>query len=260
MKKYLVIGNPIEHSLSPKLHNHWIKQNNIDAVYEKKQLNESDIEGIIDKVRSGKIDGINVTIPFKKSVIPFLDQLTLIAKEAQSVNTIFKKDNKIVGDNTDIAGFEYGLKHINYNVKNKKVFILGAGGVVPSIILALKKLGVFKISLSNRTKEKAVELKKIYKDLEVINWGECIDFDMIINATSLGLKNDDRIELDFSKIKSDKLFYDVIYNPSKTNFLLKGEELGNKIENGKMMFIYQAQLSFKIWHNILPKVDDKLLD
>ena len=260
MKKYLVIGNPIEHSLSPKLHNHWIKQNNIDAVYEKKQLNESDIEGIIDKVRSGKIDGINVTIPFKKSVIPFLDQLTLIAKEAQSVNTIFKKDNKIVGDNTDIAGFEYGLKHINYDVKNKKVFILGAGGVVPSIILALKKLGVFKISLSNRTKEKAVELKKIYKDLEVINWGECIDFDMIINATSLGLKNDDRIELDFGKIKSDKLFYDVIYNPSKTNFLLKGEELGNKIENGKMMFIYQAQLSFKIWHNILPKVDDKLLD
>ena len=260
MKKYLVIGNPIEHSLSPKLHNHWIQQNNIDAIYEKKQLNKSDIEAMIDEVRNEKINGINVTVPFKKSVIPFLDQLTLIAKEAQSVNTIFKKDNKIVGDNTDIGGFEYGLKHINYDVKNKKVFILGAGGVVPSIILALKKLGVFKISLSNRTKEKAVELKKIYKDLEVINWGECIDFDMIINATSLGLKNDDRIELDFGKIKSDKLFYDVIYNPSKTNFLLKGEELGNKIENGKMMFIYQAQLSFKIWHNILPKVDDKLLD
>ena len=260
MKKYLVIGNPVEHSLSPKLHNYWIQQNNINAVYEKKQLNESDIEAMIDEVKSEKINGINVTVPFKKSVIPFLDQLTLVAKEAQSVNTIFKKDNKIVGDNTDIGGFEYGLKHINYDVKNKKVFILGAGGVVPSIILALKKLGVFKISLSNRTKEKAVELKKIYKDLEVINWGECIDFDMIINATSLGLKNDDRIELDFSEIKSDKLFYDVIYNPSKTNFLLKGEELGNKIENGKMMFIYQAQLSFKIWHNILPKVDDKLLD
>ena len=260
MKKYLVIGNPIEHSLSPKLHNYWIQKNNIDAIYEKKQLNESDIEAMIDEVKSEKINGINVTVPFKKSVIPFLDQLTLIAKEAQSVNTIFKKDNKVFGGNTDIGGFEHSLKHINYDVKNKKVFILGAGGVVPSIILALKKLGVFKISLSNRTKEKAVELKKIYKDLEVINWGECIDFDMIINATSLGLKNEDRIELDFGKIKSDKLFYDVIYNPSKTNFLLKGEELGNKIENGKMMFIYQAQLSFKIWHNILPKVDDKLLD
>jgi shikimate dehydrogenase len=260
MKKYLVIGNPIEHSLSPKLHNHWIKQNNINAVYEKKQLNENDIEAMISEVKNGKISGINVTVPFKKSVIPFLDQLTLIAKEAQSVNTIFKKGNKVIGDNTDIGGFEYGLKHINYDVKNKKVFILGAGGVVPSIILALRKLGVFKICLSNRTKEKAEDLKKIYKDLEVVNWGQCVDFDMIINATSLGLKKDDQIKLDFSKIKSGKLFYDVIYNPSKTNFLLKGEELGNKIENGKMMFIYQAHLAFKIWHNILPKVNNKLLD
>ena len=260
MKKYIVIGNPIEHSLSPKLHNHWIRENNIDAIYDKKQLNEKDIEAIINEVKNDKINGINVTIPFKKSIIPYLDQLTLIAKEAQSVNTIFKKDNKVFGGNTDIGGFEHSLKHINYDVKNKKVFILGAGGVVPSIILALKKLGVSKISLSNRTKEKAEDLKKIYKDLEVISWGQCVDFDIIINATSLGLKKDDQIELDFSKFKSDKLFYDVIYNPSKTNFLLKGEKLGNKIENGKMMFIYQAQLAFKIWHNILPKVDDKLLD
>jgi len=260
MKKYLVIGNPIEHSLSPKLHNHWIKQNNIDAVYEKKQLNESDIEAMIGEVKNGKINGINVTVPFKKSVIPFLDDLTLAAKESQSVNTIFKKDNRVIGDNTDIGGFECGLKHINYDIKNKKIFILGAGGVVPSIILVLKKLGVAKIFLSNRTKEKAKDLKKIYKDLEIINWGQCTDFDMIINATSLGLKKNDKIELDFSKFKSDKLFYDVIYNPSKTNFLLKGEELGNKVENGKMMFIYQAQLAFKVWHNILPKVNDKLLD
>jgi shikimate dehydrogenase len=260
MKKYLVIGNPIGHTFSPKLHNHWIKQNNIDAVYDKKQLNENDIEAMIGEVKNGKINGINVTVPFKKSVIPFLDELTLAAKESQSVNTIFKKDNQVIGDNTDIGGFEYGLKHINYDIKNKKVFILGAGGVVPSIILVLKKLGVSKISLSNRTKEKSKDLKKIYKDLEIINWGQCTDFDMIINATSLGLKKNDKIELDFSKFKSDKLFYDVIYNPSKTNFLLKGEELGNKIENGKMMFIYQAQLAFKVWHNILPKVNDKLLD
>ena len=131
MKKYLVIGNPIEHSLSPKLHNYWIKENNIDAVYDKKQLSETDIEGIISEVKDGKIEGINITVPFKKSAIPFLDKLTTLAKEAQSVNTIFKKDNKIVGDNTDVGGFEQGLKHINYNVRNKKVFILGAGGVVP---------------------------------------------------------------------------------------------------------------------------------
>ena len=260
MKKYLVIGHPIEHSLSPKLHNHWIKKNKIDAVYDKKQPNESDIENIISEVRNEKINGINVTVPFKKSVISFLDQLTPLANEVKSVNTIFKKDNKIIGDNTDVDGFKYGLKHINYNVKNKKVFILGAGGVVPSIILSLKKLGVSKISLSNRTKKKAEDFKKIYSDLEIIDWGKNIDFDIIINATSLGLKKEDMIKLDYSKLRSNKLFYDLIYNPSKTNFLLKGKELGCQIENGKMMFIYQAQLAFKIWHNILPKIDDEVIE
>ena len=260
MKKYLVIGNPIKHSLSPKLHNYWLKENNIDAVYDKEELKENDIPGIIEQVKRDKINGINVTVPFKKSVISFLDQLSPLAKEAQSVNTIFKKDNKVIGDNTDVFGFEKSLENIHYSVKNKKIFILGAGGVVPSIILALKRLGATKITLSNRTKEKAEDLKNFFSYIEIINWGENADFDMIINATSLGLKKEDRIKLDFSKIRSGKLFYDVIYNPNKTNFLLKGEELGNQIENGKMMFIYQAQMAFKIWHNILPKVHNKLLE
>ena len=119
MKKYLVIGNPIEHSLSPKLHNYWIKENNIDAVYDKKKLNETDIEGIISEVKDGKIDGINVTVPFKKSVIPFLDKLTPLANETQSVNTIYKKKENgadVVGDNTDVGGFKQSLEYMNYNV------------------------------------------------------------------------------------------------------------------------------------------------
>jgi shikimate dehydrogenase len=260
MKKYFVIGNPIEHSLSPKLHNYWIKENNIDAVYDKKQLNENDIERIISEIKNDKIHGINVTVPFKKSVIPFLDQLTFLANEVQSVNTIFKKNNKVIGDNTDIGGFEKGLNYINYDLKNKNVFILGAGGVVPSIILALKRLGAAKIILSNRTKEKADDLKKKYTDLEIIDWGKTPDFNMIINATSLGLKNDDQIKLNYADIGKNKLFYDVIYNPSRTKFLSKAKQFGNQAENGKMMFIYQAQLAFKIWHNVLPKIDDRLLD
>ena len=263
MKNFLVIGNPVEHSLSPKLHNYWIKKNNINAMYDKKQLGENEIKGIINEVKNEKINGINVTVPFKKSVIPFLDELTQLAKETQSVNTIFKKDNKIVGDNTDVGGFKQSLEYINYNVKNKKVFILGAGGVVPSILKALEKLEAAKVYISNRTKEKAKDLESYYKtslDLETLDWGQSPDFDIIINATSLGLKNNDKIELDYNKHKpkffgKKKLFYDVIYNPDKTNFLLKGEELGNETTNGKMMFICQAQLSFKIWHNILPKID-----
>ena len=140
MKKYLVIGNPIKHSLSPKLHNYWFKKNNINAVYEKKQLNKSDIKSVISRVRNGEIDGINVTIPFKKEIIPFLDQLTPVAEEVCAVNTIYKENNKVVGHNTDVAGFELAIRRINYDINNKKVFILGAGGAVSAIILALKKI------------------------------------------------------------------------------------------------------------------------
>ena len=260
MKKYLVIGNPIAHSLSPKLHNFWLNENNIKAIYDKEQLNENNLESIIQEIKNGKIDGINVTIPFKKSILPFLDQLTPIAKETQSVNTVFKKDNKVFGDNTDVEGFRCALKHINYNAKNKKIFILGAGGVVTSIIKALKRIGVSEIILSNRTKKKADDLKNFFLGLEIIDWGEIPDFNMIINATSLGLKNDDEVKLDYAEIGPNKLFYDVIYNPNKTKFLSKAKQFGNQIENGKMMFIYQAQLAFKIWHNLLPKVHDKLLN
>ena len=107
MKKFFfVIGNPIDHSLSPKLHNYWIKKYKIDAVYEKKLLNNNELDGLIFNIREEKIHGINITVPFKKTVIPFLDELSEEAKNSQSVNTIYKKDNKIIGDNTDIEGFK----------------------------------------------------------------------------------------------------------------------------------------------------------
>ena len=263
MKKYLVIGNPIEHSLSPKLHNHWIKKNNIDAVYDKKQINEVDIKEIISEVRNGKIDGINVTVPFKQSVIPFIDELSSEANQAQSVNTIYKENNKILGHNTDISGFELAIRGKGYDMKNKKLFILGAGGVVPSIILALRKMGAAKIILSNRTKKKAEELKIFFSDLEIVDWGETPEFNIIINATSLGLNQDDEIKLDYAGLGPNKLFYDVIYNPKQTKFLSKAKKFGNQTENGKMMFIYQAHQAFTIWHKIMPKIDDetiKLLD
>ena len=145
MKKFLVIGNPIKHSLSPQLHNYWIKQNNIDAVYDKKLIKENDVEKLISEVRNKKLDGINVTVPFKQVVISYVDELSLEAKESQSVNTIFRKDNKILGHNTDISGFELAIRSKGYDIKNKKVFILGAGGVVPSVIIAIKRLGAEKI-------------------------------------------------------------------------------------------------------------------
>ena len=263
MKKFLVIGNPIEHSLSPKLHNYWIKNNNINAVYEKQKLIENDLERIISQVREKKINGINVTVPFKKAVISYLDELTVEANKTQSVNTIYLKNNKLVGDNTDIIGFQKSVEDFKYDLNNKEVFILGAGGVVPSIIFALIKMKVSKIIISNRTREKADVLKKSFKNIEIVDWGKAPNFDMIINATSLGLKKEDRINVDFLSTIKNKFFYDVIYNPQETNFLKIGKELGNRTLNGKMMFIYQALSAFYLWHGLKPDVNEdvmKLLD
>ena len=263
MKKYLVIGNPIEHSLSPKLHNHWIKKNNINAVYNKKQINEADIKDLISELRNEKINGINITVPFKQLIIPFIDKLSDEANNTKSVNTIYKENNKVLGHNTDISGFELAMRGKGYDIKGKKVFILGAGGVVPSIILALRKMGAAKIILSNRTKKKAEELKKNFSNLEIVEWGETPEFNMIINATSLGLNKDDEIKLDYAGIGPNKLFYDVIYNPRQTKFLSKAKQFGNQTENGKMMFVYQAHQAFTLWHKIMPEIDDetiKLLD
>ena len=263
MKKFLVIGNPIEHSLSPLLHNYWIKNNNIEAIYEKKKIDENELEQLVLQVKEKKIKGINVTVPFKKAVIPFLDKLSAEAEKTQSVNTIYLNNDKIIGHNTDIVGFETSIKKSNYDLHNKEVLILGAGGVVSSIIFALIRMKVSKIKISNRTQENAENLKKLFKDIEIIEWGELPNFDMIINATSLGLKKEDNINLNFSSVSKNKFFYDVIYNPRETNFLKVGKNLGNITLNGKMMFIYQAFSAFHIWHGIEPGINEaviKLLD
>ena len=263
MKKYLVIGNPINHSLSPKLHNYWIKQNHIDAIYEKQELKKNELENLILDIRKQNIHGANITVPFKNTVIPYLDELSDEAKKTQSVNTIHLKNKKVLGHNTDIDGFIIAIKKIKFDFYNKKIFILGAGGVVPSIIYACMKLGVSEIIISNRTKNKAEKLKNIFNNIKVVDWGEIPNFDVVINATSLGLNKNDKINLDFTNIGKNKLFFDVIYNPNQTNFLNIGKKLGNKYENGKLMFIYQAFLAFKLWHDKEPTINDetsKLLD
>ena len=259
MKKYLVIGNPIVHSLSPLLHNYWIKKNNLKAIYEKKQIDKINLKDIISQIKQNQIQGINVTVPHKKSIIPYIDQLSPEAEATQSVNTVYLNEKKIIGHNTDIAGFELSLKKIKYDPNNKKIFILGAGGVVPSIIFSLNKMNASSIVISNRTKQKALDLKKIFKNIEVVDWGKITDFDLIINATSLGLNKKDKINLDFSNIGNNKLFYDVIYNPNETEFLKKGKMLGNIAENGKMMFIYQAHQAFTIWHKVMPEINDEVI-
>ena len=260
MKKFLVIGNPIEHSLSPKLHNYWIKINKLDAIYGKLEANEGDLPELCKSIKQGNLDGLNITVPFKKSIIPHLDILSGNALKTQSVNTVSFNEGNLIGDNTDIDGFELSIKKLNYDVSNKTVLILGAGGVVPSIIFSLLRMKVSKILLSNRTKKKADNLKELFKEISVVNWGDLPEFDMIINATTLGLNKKGKFGIDFSHIGPGKLFYDVIYAPFQTEFSEAGNSKGNTSENGLSMFLFQGQQAFNIWHKVEPEINRELID
>ncbi len=260
MKKFFVIGNPINHSLSPLLHGHWFKKHGIKALYEKKLIKDvEDIKNVIKKIKQNEINGINVTVPFKNTVIPHLDRLSFEAEKTKSVNTIAFENKELVGYNTDAAGFELAIRYRKFDVSGKKILIIGSGGVVTSLVYSLKKLQSKEIFIMNRTLENAKKVQEIFNDIKIIDWGKSEEFDMIINATSVGLKEGDRINLDLNRFGKNKFFYDVIYRPQETLFLKEAKNLGNQIENGKMMFIYQAHQAFSIWNKILPVIDDKTI-
>ena len=266
MKKYLVIGNPIEHSLSPLIQNYWMKKYKlIDSVYEKKKLEKKDLENIVDQIRNDQISGVNITVPFKQEIIPFLDKLDNVAKSTHSVNTLCKVNKEVWGYNTDAPGFEKSIIDIDY--RNKNIFILGAGGVTSSIIYSFS-LSANKIYITNRTKQKAEQLRKkdVTGKVEVVDWKQKPEVcDIVINTTSIGLTKDENLDLDFKEYnnKENVLFYDLIYNPKQTNFLRDAKSRGNKTINGKMMFLHQAQIAFEIWTGVSVEIDDeviKLLD
>ena len=264
--KFAIIGNPISHSLSPILHNYWFNKYNINAEYELLNIAESEIPIIINKIKKKEIKGINVTLPYKKSVIPFLSKTINDANETHSVNTIMLGENdSLIGENTDVFGFQAAyLKSIpNKEKKNKKILVLGAGGVAPSIIFALLKSNFLNISLANRTYDKSLFLKKKFKGITVIRWDEISlhlnKFDIIINATSLGLKLSDDFKIDFSNFKKSMIFIDTIYNPSQTNMIKYFKSKNLRSHNGLNMFIYQGQKAFYLWNKINPEVDDALI-
>ena len=279
MNKYLVIGNPIAHSLSPLLHNYWFKKYRfLDSIYEKLKVEKKDLKKIVEQIKNDEVKGVNVTVPFKKEIFNFIDTAPHEVQFTKSVNTLVKENDKVVGYNTDQQGFEISLEENDWDCKDKKILIIGAGGVTPSILSTFIKVdGAEKIYLSNRTRSKAEELKKFWdkalgiyqmkKDtIEVIDWEKKSELcDLVINTTSVGLTKDEKLNFDFSDYnnKKDVLFYDLIYNPKETNFLKDARIRGNRTMNGKMMFLWQAHLAFKMWTGVSPTIDEeviKLLD
>jgi shikimate dehydrogenase len=264
-KKFGIIGKPLSHSLSPTLHNFWFKKKKIFANYSLLEIELNDIEKIIKKIKNKELQGINVTVPYKQAVIPFLDLIINDAKETLSVNTVsLNEDGKVVGNNTDVYGLEHGFinKLNNQNLKQNKVLILGAGGVTPSVIYALIKKGIKKIFIGNRTLKKTEDLKKRFPFIEIVEWDsvevEAENMDIIINATSLGLKGGNDFKQEFRITKPNLIYYDIVYNPEETMMIKRFKKRNIQTFNGLEMFVYQGQKSFSLWNNVNPKVDEEL--
>ena len=264
-KNFGIIGNPVKHSLSPVLHNYWFEKYNIDANYSIIEAEQNDLGDVIKQIKNKSLNGINVTLPYKQKIIQYLDKLINDADLSGSVNTIFlNNENFVVGENTDVYGLQAAyLKEID-NASSKKALVIGAGGVAPSIILSLKKSGIKNISIINRTKEKCFFLKNKFKFLNVLSWEnlgkEIKKHDIVINATSLGLKGGQDFDLKFENLKNDMIFIDTIYNPLETKMFKYLKEKEIKVFNGLDMFIYQGQKSFYLWNKINPEIDDKLIN
>jgi len=261
-KKFLVIGNPIKHSLSPQLHKYWFGKNKINAEYKKLKIDQRQIKKILDKIRKKQIEGINVTIPFKNSVIKYLDILEGDAKKTSSVNTIYIRKQKLIGDNTDVYGFAFGiLKKIKSKIK--AAGIIGAGGVTSSIILALIKKGVRKIYITNRTFSKLKVFKKKFRGIIFpVRWNEHLkvfrQVQILINVSSLGMQGQKDLKFDFSTFDKKINVVDIVYNPENTKFLKDARRYGHKAFSGLDMFVYQAQKAFYIWNKKKPKITNDI--
>ena len=264
-KKFGIVGDPITHSLSPLLHNYWFNKYNIDADYSILKVKDNNLSDIIEKIKGKDLFGINVTLPFKQKIVPLLDILVNDAELTSSVNTVYLDDQKkIVGDNTDVFGLQAAyLKEVD-SAPAKRALVIGAGGVSPSVIFSLQKSGIKNISIINRTIEKCIFLKNKFKNLNILKWeslkDEIKNFEIIVNATSLGLNEGKDFEFNFDGTKESLVYIDTIYNPFETKTLKYLKENNRKVFNGLDMFIYQGQKSFYLWNKINPEIDQKLID
>lgn len=256
---YCLIGNPINKSLSPKIHNYIFKEKNINSVYLCFNIDEKNLASTLNNFKVLGVKGFNVTIPHKVKIMKYLDDIDEEARYLESVNTVKNIKGRFIGYNTDGLGFIKSLKDRNIELRNKNVLVLGAGGASSAISTKLALEGVNKIIILNRTLDKAKKIAtNIYEKfndikVEYNNLDKAYKYpyiDMLINCTSIGMyPNIDRIPVDISVFNKKIIVYDVVYKPNKTKLLDASEKRGFKIINGIDMLVNQGLLSQKIWFN-----------
>ncbi|MDR1007826.1 MAG: shikimate dehydrogenase [Campylobacteraceae bacterium] len=243
MKEFCVIGNPIEHSISPNMHNAAYKAFGIKAVYEKMLL--SDEKLLRESFFEANLDGANITVPYKETAFNICDEIKGIATQIEAVNTIVKRDNKLIGFNTDAAGFFKAIKEFG---KIRNALILGAGGAAKAIAFILKQNGI-EPTILNRSIERLVFFEQ--KGFASISWDGFVPkkYDIVINTTSAGLKDDTLpapVNILNQALRNARFGFDVIYN-KKTPFLKLCAEFGLKYKDGLDMLLYQAVFAFNIF-------------
>lgn len=258
-----VIGTPIAHSKSPRLHRHWLKTYGINGYYIPMEVRAEDLEQVIRTLPKMGFVGINVTIPHKEKVLMLADQVTDRATLIGAANTlIFRPDGKIHADNTDGYGFMENLRRgaPNWNPAAGPAAVLGAGGAARAVISALLDAGVPEILLTNRTRVRADKLKEDFgQRLRVVDWvqaGNIIDdAALVVNTTSLGMVGKPELRVPLDGIDSKTVVTDLVYNPLKTHLLQVSEEAGATAVDGLGMLIYQAVPGFERWFGQRPEVD-----
>ncbi len=261
---YGLIGYPLGHSLSPLMHNTAFRALDVDAVYKLFPLKDEEVEPFLRRLKSAEspIFGINVTVPYKEKVIPFLDALSPYAQKVMAVNTVvITEKRELIGHNTDGPGFLAHLNELNCSLQGKRVSVLGAGGAARAIIsvLCLQADGPESVRLYDMEREKAKFLVsdlgqrmdtstvKVVDSIDDLN----IEFaDILINATPVGLKKDDPLLVSPDLLHKDLFVYDLIYNPARTRLLQMAADHGCRVSNGLGMLLYQGILAFEHWANV----------
>ncbi|MCS7125696.1 MAG: shikimate dehydrogenase [Aigarchaeota archaeon] len=259
-KLFCLIGHPIEHSISPQLHNTAFKYFDLNCVYLTFDVEPTQLSRAIKGLKALRVSGFNVTIPHKVSIIRYLDGLDISAKETGAVNTVVLKNNKLIGYNTDVEGIKKSIENIE-EVRDGRALVIGAGGAARAAIVALKMLGFKEIIIANRRLLRAATLVRRFRD-EELNMRSVSLFEMkrysktcsvIINATPIGMwPHIDETPLNSTEIPKGSLILDLVYNPMKTRLLEEAKKAGATIVYGVNPLIEQAIKSFQLWTNLEP--------
>lgn len=261
-----VIGHPIAHSRSPRLHGYWLRRYGINGHYVPMDVAPENLAEVIGAMRKMGFKGANVTIPHKETVMRLVDTLTDSAKAIGAVNTlVFKDDGTVAGDNTDGYGFIENLRQgaPDWQGDSGSALVLGAGGAARAIVFSLLEAGVPKVMIANRTRDRAEKLREDFGvAVEVIDWSDAesamAEAATLVNTTALGMTGKAPLTLSLDAISKETVVTDIVYTPLKTDLLRQAEIAGCRTVDGLGMLLHQAVPGFEAWFGKRPEVDADL--